>query len=334
MVEMPSSQRLLNRLRAAVRTHHYSRRTEQAYSAWVRRYILFHGKRHPKDMGAIEVAAFLTDLAVRKKVSASTQNQALCAVLFLYRHVLGREMGEMKNLVRAKRPQRLPLVLTRNEVSRILAEMEGPTLLMASLLYGAGLRVLECCRLRTKDLDFERLEILLRNGKGQKDRVTMLPESLVPDLATHLEGVKELHDKDLAEGMGSVELPAALERKYPRAPWEWSWQWVFPATRHYMEEQSGRKRRHHLHESVLQKAFKAAVHRAQMAKPASPHTLRHSFATHLLECGQDIRTIQELLGHRDVSTTMIYTHVLNRGGRGVRSPLDKMDDFPKGRPRP
>ncbi|MCZ6650145.1 MAG: integron integrase [Acidobacteria bacterium] len=334
MVEMPSSHRLLDRLRAALRTHHYSRRTEQAYSGWVRRYILFHGKRHPEDMGATEVAAFLTDLAVRKKVSASTQNQALCAVLFLYRHVVGREMGEMNNLVRAQRPQRSPLVLTRSEVSRILAEMEGPTLLMASLLYGAGLRLLECCRLRTKDLDFERREILLRNGKGRKDRVTMLPEILASDLATHLEGVQELHRKDLADGMGSVELPAALERKYPRAPWEWSWQWVFPATRHYLDGHSGRRRRHHLHKSVLQKAFKAAVHRAQMAKPASPHTLRHSFATHLLECGQDIRTIQELLGHRDVSTTMIYTHVLNRGGRGVRSPLDRIDDFPKGRPRP
>jgi len=259
MVEMPSSHRLLDRLRAAVRTHHYSRRTEQAYSGWVRRFILYHGKRHPKDMGAIEVAAFLTDLAVRKKVSASTQNQALCAVLFLYRHVLSREMGEMKSLVRAQRPQRLPLVLTPSEVSLILAGMEGPTLLMASLLYGAGLRILECCRLRTKDLDFERREILVRNGKGRKDRVTMLPESLAPDLASHLEAVKELHDHDLANGMGSVELPAALERKYPRAPWEWNWQWVFPATRSYMDENSSRRRRHHLHESVLQKAFKAAV---------------------------------------------------------------------------
>jgi len=325
MVEMPGSSRLMPRLRACLRTHHYSRRTEEAYSGWVRRYILFHGKRHPKDMGAAEVGAFLTDLAVRRKVSASTQNQALSSILFLYRHVLGREMGEMQYLVRAQQPRRLPLVLTRREVSRILSHMEGPTLLMASLLYGAGLRLLECCRLRSKDLDFDRREILVRQGKGHKDRVTMLPESLAADLAQHLEGVQELHRRDLARGNGSVELPAALERKYPRAPWEWGWQWVFPATRSYADVASGRTRRHHLHESVLQRAFKVAVRRAGVAKPASPHTLRHSFATHLLEAGQDIRTIQELLGHRDVSTTMIYTHVLNRGGRGVRSPLDRND---------
>ena len=334
MVETPAPPRLLDRLRHAVRTRHYSRRTEQAYTAWVRRFIHFHGKRHPEEMSATEVSAFLTDLAVRGKVSASTQNQALSAILFLYRHVLGREMGELDSLVRAQRPRRLPIVLARDEVSQVLTRMEGAPLLMASLLYGAGLRLLECCRLRPKDLDFDRFEIIVRNGKGRKDRVTMLPENLVPDLGEHLIKVRAQHKKDLKAGMGSVELPAALQRKYPRAPWEWAWQWVFPATRFYVDQASSRRRRHHLHESVLQRAFKTALRQSDVAKAASPHCLRHSFATHLLESGQDIRTIQELLGHRDVSTTMIYTHVLNRGGRGVRSPLDRTDLFKNSRPRP
>jgi len=314
--------RLLDRVRAAIRARHYSPRTEAAYVGWIRRFILFHGKRHPLELGEAEVTGFLTSLATGGRVAASTQNQALSALLFLYREVLKRELAWLDGVVRAKRPVRLPVVLSREEVAALMRQLRGVERIMASLLYGAGLRLLECCRLRVKDVDFDRREITVRDGKCGKDRVTLLPERLTAPLAAHLERVRRLHEEDLRAGTGSVELPAALERKYPRAPWEWGWQWVFPATRHYVDAQSGRRRRHHLHESVLQRAVREAALKCGLAKPASCHALRHSFATHLLEAGYDIRTIQELLGHRDVSTTMIYTHVPNRGGRGVRSPMD------------
>ena len=320
----PSPPRLLDQVRAAIRTRHYSRRTEVAYAGWIRRFILFNGKRHPSELAEAEVASFLTSLATRGRVSASTQNQALSALLFLYREVLHRDLAWLENVVRAKRPVRLPVVLTRELVAGLMRELRGIDWLMASLLYGSGLRLLECCRLRIKDVDFDRRELVVRDGKGSKDRVTLLPDRLAAPLAAHLERVRRQHDEDLRAGNGSVELPAAMERKYPRAPWEWGWQRVFPATRHYVDAATGRKRRHHLHESVLQRAVRTAALKSGLAKPASCHTLRHSFATHLLEAGYDIRTIQELLGHSDVSTTMVYTHVLNRGGRGVRSPLDGM----------
>ena len=314
--------RLLDRVRDAIRARHYSRRTEKAYVGWVRRFVLFHGKRHPSEMGQAEVSAFLSHLAVQGGVSASTQNQALSALLFLYRDVLGNDIGWLDDVVRAKRPERVPTVLSREEVAAVLGHLRGPEALIAALLYGAGLRLLEGCRLRVKDVDLARGEIVVRDGKGARDRVTMLPRRIVPELAAQLERVRRQHTDDLAQGRGSVEMPDALERKYPRAAFELAWQWVFPATRHYRDPASGLERRHHLHESVVQKAVRAAVQHAGIARRASCHTLRHSFATHLLEAGYDIRTIQELLGHQDVSTTMIYTHVLNRGGRGVRSPLD------------
>jgi len=315
--------RLLDRVREAIRTRHYSRRTERAYAGWIRRFVLFHGKRHPQEMGEAEVTAFLSHLATRRHVSASTQNQALSALLFLYRVVLGRDLGWLDHLVRAKRPTRVPTVLSRGEVTALLGELDGTARLVASLLYGAGLRLLEGLRLRVKDLDFERNEITVRDGKGRKDRVTLLPAAAREPLRRHLERVRRLHERDLARGLGSVALPDALARKYPTARRELGWQWVFPATSHYQDRATGERRRHHLHESVIQRAVKEAARRARVAKPATCHTLRHSFATHLLEAGYDIRTIQELLGHRDVSTTMIYTHVLNRGGRGVKSPLDE-----------
>lgn len=273
-------------------------------------------------MGTPEVNAFLTDLATRGRVSASTQNQALSALVFLYRDVLGQPLDVGEALVRARRPVRLPVVLGRAEVSAVLRELSEPCALMAALIYGSGLRLLECCALRVKDVDLERGEIVVRDGKGRRDRVTMLPVALRVRLSRHLSTVREQHDADLGAGQGSVAVPNALAAKYPRAPWEWPWQWVFPATRPYVVAGSGLRRRHHLHETVLQRAFKEAVRRAGIGKPATVHSLRHAFATHLLEAGYDIRTIQELLGHRDVATTMIYTHVLNRGGLGVRSPLD------------
>ena len=307
--------RLLDRVRFAVRTRHYSRRTERAYAGWIRRFILFHDKRHPAEMGSAEVTRFLTHLAVEGKVSASTQNQALSALLFLYRDVLGVELAWLDDVVRAKRPARLPVVLSRDEVRAVLSELHGVEQTMASLLYGAGLRLMECCRLRVQDVDFARGELTVRSGKGAKDRVAPLPQALVDPLTTHLAGVRELHARDLRAGAGSVEMPEALERKYPRAAWEWPWQWVFPATRPYVDVTTGRRRRHHLHESVLQRAVREAALKARLSKRVTCHALRHSFATHLLEGGYDIRTIQELLGHRDVSTTMIYTHVLNRGDR-------------------
>jgi len=316
--------RLLDRVRAVIRARHYSRRTEEAYVAWIRRFIFFHGKRHPAEMGAGEVTAFLTALAVDGRVAASTQNQALSALLFLYRDVLEIDLPWLDGIVRAKRPARLPVVLTRDEIRAVLARLDGMPRLMACLLYGAGLRVLECCRLRVQDLDFGTNQIVVRGGKGDKDRVTMLPTVAKADLRRHLDAARIQHEDDLASGGGWVELPTALLRKYANAGREWVWQWVFPATRVYRDRLTGQVRRHHLHESVLQRALKDAVRRAGVAKRASPHTLRHSFATHLLEDGHDIQTVQELLGHRDVSTTMIYTHVLNRGPAAVQSPADRM----------
>ena len=318
----PQPPRLFERVRLAIRGRHYSPRTEKAYLGWIRRFILFHGKRHPDVLGVPEVTAYLAHLAVAGHVSASTQNQAFSAILFLYRDVLGRELAGLEDTPRAKRPIRLPLVLARSEVQDVLRHLRGVPWLMCSLMYGSGLRLLECCRLRVKDVDFHRAEILVRDGKGRKDRLTVLPSRLVPALQQHLERVERQHRRDLEGGAGFVELPDALARKYPSAPREWPWQWVFPARRIYVDPQTGERRRHHLHESLLQRLFAAAVRDAGLAKPATCHTLRHSFATHLLETGYDIRTIQELLGHNDVSTTMIYTHVLNRGGRGVQSPFD------------
>lgn len=317
--------RLLDQVRHAIRACHYSPRTEDAYVAWIKRYILFHGKRHPVELGPAEITAFLTHLAVERHVSASTQNQALAALLFLYANVLGKDPGWLEGIVRAKRPERLPVVLTQAEVGALFAQMRGVSWLMATLLYGSGLRLFECLRLRVKDLDLERREIVVREGKGNKDRVTMLPGQACGPLARHLEAVKLQHDRDLSCGFGRVLLPDALAVKYPAADREWGWQWVFPASRICRDPRWGAvARRHHLHESVLQKAIRAAARRAGIIKPVGPHTLRHCFATHLLEAGYDIRTVQELLGHRDVKTTMIYTHVLNRGGRGVESPADRL----------
>ena len=314
----PSKPRLLDRVRAALRIRHYSRRTEDVYVG--------HGKRHPAEMGAPEITRFLSALAVEGRVAASTQNQALSALLFLYREVLELDLPWLDGVVRAKRPQRLPVVLTREEVQAVLQPLKGVPRLMAYLLYGAGLRLLECCHLRVQDVDFAANQIVVRSGKGDKDRVTMLPAAVKAALARHLETVQEQHRRDLQYGAGWVELPTALNRKYPNAGREWVWQWVFPATRLYTDRVTRQRRRHHLHESVLQRMVKAAVRRAGLTKRATPHTFRHSFATHLLEDGHDIRTVQELLGHRDVSTTQIYTHVLNRGPAGVRSPVDRMPD--------
>jgi integron integrase len=322
------SPRLLDLVSRTIRARHYSRRTEDSYRRWIKRFIIFNGKKHPYEMGEREVTGFLSHLATKRRVSASTQNQALNAILFLYREVLHRDLDWLDGIVRAKRPIRLPVVLTREEVQAVLDHMRGVQLLMASLLYGAGLRLLECARLRVKDIDLARGDITVRDGKGQKDRVTLLPGRLRGRLAGHLARVRIQHERDIRRGRGAVALPGALCRKYQGASREWGWQWVFPATRFYRDSETGEPRRHHLHESVLQRAVKDAVRMSGIAKPATCHTLRHSFATHLLEKGYDIRTIQELLGHSDVSTTMIYTHVLNRGGRGVRSPLDDLQGPP------
>jgi len=312
---------LLEQVHDAIRLKHCSIRTEEAYVNWVKRYIYFHGVRHPAEMGAAEVEAFLTHLAVKENVAASTQNQALSALLFLYREVLHQDLGPVDAL-RAKRPKRLPTVLTKEETLRLIACLSGTHQLMAKLIYGSGIRLMECLRLRVKDLEFERRAIIVRDGKGAQDRVTVLPDSLIPLLQEHLQRVKALHQQDLARGFGSVYLPDALARKYPNADKEWSWQYVFPASSLSPDPRSGVVRRHHLHESSLQKAIKEAARLAGIAKPVGPHTLRHCFATHLLEAHYDIRTVQELLGHKDVKTTRIYTHVLNRGGLAVRSPLD------------
>lgn len=314
--------KLLDQVRDRIRVKHYSIRTETQYVQWTKRFILFHGKRHPRDMGPKEIEAFLTHLAVEGNVSASTQNQALSALLFLYREVLGMEVPWLDKVVRAKRPQRLPVVLSKQEVRAVLDRMPGVYGLMGALLYGTGMRLMECVRLRVKDIDFEHGEILIRDGKGAKDRVTMLPDSVVVALQAHLKARRALFDEDKKAGMAAVYLPDALARKYPNAPTEWGWQYVFPSGSYSKDPRSGEERRHHLDEKLLQRAMKKAVQAAGIAKPATPHTLRHSFATHLLQGGYDIRTVQELLGHKDVATTMIYTHVLNKGGRGVVSPLD------------
>lgn len=314
--------KLLDQVRDKIRFKHYSIRTEQAYCDWIKRFILYFGKKHPREMGAAEVEAFLTHLAVNGRVAASTQNQARCALLFLYKEVLGVELPWLDNVARAKRPQRLPVVLTREEMQAILARMSGTQGLIAGLLYGTGMRIMECLRLRVQDVDMQRKEILIRDGKGAKDRVTMLPASLLLPLQAHLDKVRALHQGDLAEGFGAVYLPYALERKYPNAARDWIWQYVFPAGKLSTDPRSGAVRRHHVQEQAIQRAVKQAARDAGLTKAATPHTFRHSFATHLLEGGYDIRTVQELLGHADVSTTMIYTHVLNKGGKGVTSPLD------------
>ena len=319
---VPGKPKLLDQLRDALRSRHYSRRTEQAYCHWVKRFIYFHNVRHPMDMAEAEINAFLTHLAVKESVSASTQNQALSALLFLYRHAIRREIGDLGEVIRARKPTRLPVVITRDDVKSVLANLSGDKCLMASLMYGAGLRLMECLRLRAQDIDFSRNEILVRDGKGAKDRITMLPESLKTRMQDHLQKVRVTHERDLADGWGRVQMPNALDRKYPNAAKDWRWQWAFPQENRWINRQTGEQGRHHLDASLIQKAVRDAVTKAGLAKRATCHTFRHPFATHLLEDGYDIRTVQELLGHSDVKTTMIYTHVLNRGPAGVRSPID------------
>jgi integron integrase len=314
--------KLLDQVRDVIRRKHYSIRTEQAYCDWIKRFILFHRKRHPAEMAEPEITAFLTYLAAKANVAASTQNQALSALLFLYREVLQQQIGWLDHVERAKKPARLPVVLTRAEVREIFSHLNGTTKLMAGLLYGSGLRLMECVRLRVKDVDLGYLTITVRESKGGKDRVTMLPTNLAQALQRHLLKRRSQHEQDLADGFGGVHLPHALGRKYPNANRQWMWQYVFASPRLSIDPRSGEKQRHHIAESILQRAVKEAISRAGINKPATCHTLRHSFATHLLERGYDIRTVQELLGHKDVSTTMIYTHVLNRPGIGVKSPLD------------
>lgn len=316
--------RLLDQVRACCRVRHYSLRTERAYIGWIRRFILANGKRHPREMGASEVTAFLSHLATHGHVSASTQNQALAALLFLYRTVLETDLPWLEDVVRAKRPRHIPMVLSRDEVTRLLAALDGVYWLMAGLLYGSGIRLMECLRLRVKDVDFARNEITIRDGKGGKDRRVPLPRTLRDALERQLQRARLVHERDLADGHGEARLPYALARKYPNAGREWGWQFVFPSQQLSRDPLDGTLRRHHLDEAGLQRAIKRALLTASIVKPASCHTLRHSFATHLLESGADIRTVQELLGHKDVTTTQIYTHVLNRGGQGVLSPLDKL----------
>lgn len=316
---------LLQGVRRAIRARQYSRRTEETYVSWVQRFVRFHGKRHPMEMGGDEVEAFLTSLAVHRQVSASTQNQAASALLFLYRQVLGRDLVLPSGVVRAKTTKSLPVVLTPGEVRAVIDRLQGVHRLVARLLYGGGLRLLECLTLRVKDVDLDRREITIRRGKGARDRVTVLPGAVVDEFKIHLHRMRQQHSRDLAAGLGSVPLPGALERKFTGASREWVWQYVFPATRWYRDARSGQRRRHHLHETTVQRAVKRAVREAGIPKRATCHTFRRSFATHLLESGSDIRTVQELLGHQDLRTTMIYTHVLNRGGLGVKSPLDALD---------
>ena len=315
---------LYDRFVRAVRLRHLSPRTEKAYAGWIRRFLHFHANRHPATMGEAEVTLFLSWLAAERDVAASTQNQALAALLFLYRHVLGTELPWLDQVVRARRPARLPVVLSRDEVRDVLARLSARPRLMATLLYGSGLRLLECCRLRVKDVDLARHRLVVRQGKGDQDRLTVLPAAVEADLRAHLAAVRRQHEQDLAVDAGWVELPHALARKFPNAGREWPWQWVFPATRTYLCRETGQRRRHHLDEGVLQRSVRAAALAAGIAKRVTCHAFRHSFATHLLEDGQDIRTVQELLGHKDVATTMIYTHVLDRGPAGVRSPADRI----------
>lgn len=321
--EEPPAPKLLDRMRWHLRVKRYSIRTETAYLDWARRFILFHEKRHPGEMGAEEIAAFLSHLAVDRHVAASTQNQALSALLFLYQQVLDRKLQFITGVERVRRPPKLPVVFTRAEARAVLAQLKGDYRLMAHLLYGSGLRLSECLRLRIKDVDFGYRQITVREGKGMRERVTILPERLLRPLQAHLARVKELHQQDLARGGGAVYLPTALHRKYPRAAREWAWQYAFPAEKLSLDPRSGEKRRHHAGEKNLQNAVKQAIRAARVPKAASCHTFRHSFATHLLENGYDIRTVQELLGHKDVTTTMIYTHVCNKPGLGIRSPVDE-----------
>ncbi len=319
------SKKLLDRVREAIRLKNYSIRTEQAYVSWVRRFILFHGKRHPRHMSGAEIETFLSHLAVDRDVSASTQNQALSALLFLYREVLKKDLEYPIDSIRAKRPKRLPTVMTKEEVTKVIGRMRGKNQVMAKLLYGSGLRLMECMRLRVKDLDFGQRQIIVREGKGMRDRATVLPDTMIDPLKRHLRHVKLNHEDDIAEGKGAVYLPNALATKYPSAHREWIWQYVFPAQKLSKDPRTGELRRHHADPSALQRAVKKAARSAKIQKRVSCHTFRHSFATHLLENGYDIRTVQDLLGHKHVSTTMIYTHVLRRGGRGVRSPLDHVE---------
>jgi integron integrase len=321
-LEAPHKPKFLEQVRRALRLRHYSLRTEQTYLDWIRQFILFHGKRHPEEMGETEISAFLTHLAADRKVAASTQNQALSALLFLYQQFLQRRLGFLDNVERARRPAKLPVVLTKPEAQAVIGHLSGTYRLMTNLLYGSGLRLMECVRLRVKDLDFGYRQLTVRDEKGGRERVTMLPDTLREPFERHLSKVKALHEEDLSEGFGTVSLPYALERKYPNAHREWIWQYVFPAGQRSLDPVSQRVQRHHLSEKSLQVAVQKAVRLAGIAKPASCHSFRHSFATHLLEAGYDIRTVQELLGHKDVSTTMIYTHVLNKPGLGVRSPID------------
>lgn len=314
--------KLLEQVRNVIRRKHFSLRTEQVYTGWIRRFILFHRKRHPLEMGETEVTEFLTHLARVDNVAASTQNQALSAILFLYKEVLKREIGWLDQVERPRKPARLPVVLTRDEVHKVFSHLRGTARLMAGLLYGSGLRLMECVRLRVKDVDLASLRITVRDGKGGKDRITMLPVNAAESMRRHLAKVRAQHEQDLAEGFGTVHLPSALERKYANANRQWPWQYVFPSSRIAVDPRSGESQRHHIAESMLQRAIKEAVAASAISKLATCHSLRHSFATHLLENGYDIRTVQELLGHKDVSTTMIYTHVLNRPGLGVKSPLD------------
>jgi integron integrase len=314
--------RLLDQLRGAVRVRHYSYRTEEQYVFWVRRYILFHGKRHPLEMGAVEVEAFLSSLAVHGNVAAATQNQALAALLFLYRHVLKQDLPWLNNVVRARKPRRLPVVLTRDETRALLAQLSGVYWLIGTLLYGGGLRLMECLRLRVQDLDFDRGQIMVRNGKGGKDRVTVLPALVVPPLQVHLDSVRERHRLAIQGGFGGVELSPAVVHKNPGAALEWSWQYVFPALDASRDPRTGIRRRHHVMESSVQRQMRSAVRRSGISKPANCHTLRHCFATHMLERGYDIRTVQELLGHANVATTQLYTHLLGKGASGVSSPAD------------
>ena len=323
VVAADSPRRLIDQVRGCLRVKHYSLRTEQAYTAWIRRFIVATGRRHPRELGGLEVEQFLTSLAVDGQVAAGTQNQALSALLFLYREVLGIQLPWMDGIVRAKRPQRLPTVLSHDEVRRLLAAMDGRAWLIASLLYGSGMRLMECLRLRVKDIDFARFEIIIRDGKGGKDRRTMLPRSLIEPLQREVERARTLHRQDIAAGFGKVALPHALARKYPAAANDFGWQYVFPSVQRSIDPRVGIERRHHFDDAMLSRALKSARRKIDLLKPLSAHTLRHSFATHLLESGYDIRTIQDLLGHKDVATTQIYTHVLNRGGGGVISPLDR-----------
>lgn len=314
--------KLLTQLSQAIRSRHYSRKTEATYIHWIKRFIFFHHVRHPKDMAEPEINAFLTHLAVKEHVSASTQNQALCAIIFLYKYVLNRKIGDIGEVIRAKQSRYIPVVMTKDEVKAVVGNLTGDKKLMISLMYGTGLRLMECLRLRVQDIDFGRNEITVRDGKGAKDRITMLPESLKEPLRQHLVKVKSVHESDIKDGWGYVQMPYALDRKYPNAPRDWRWQWVFPQEKRWKNTKTGEQGRHHVHETLLQKAVKEAVIKAGIPKHIGCHTFRHSFATHLLENGYDIRTIQELLGHKDVSTTMIYTHVLSKGGHGVKSPFD------------